>query len=849
MISRARIGGAVSLLALFFISCGGGSYNSPAGGGGGTAPAAPSGLAAVAGNQQISLTWNASAGATSYHVKRGTVAGGPYTQVAAPTTNSDTDTGLTNSTAYYYVVSAVNSYGESANSSEISATPAGPSASVHVTVDVLTNRHPISPYVYGGAFPKDAPTITDSNLTTVRWGGNASTRYNWLNFDTNAAADYYFINRPMGNAPLYQDSTQFVTNVAAAGGSPLMTVGMLPWVAKDATGYSFSVAKYGAQCKVDPFNSDHGNGVKPDCNTNVTGNDPHDADVPLLDGPPQAGDPAGSVYRNQWVAALATAFGTAPHFYNMDNEIDIWSGTHRDVHPNPATYNELRDTYLGEARALKGWDSAAIRLGPVSCCWYFYWRSSTGSSDTTTHGGVDFLPWWLNEVAWSDSVAGTRSLDIFDIHAYPDGPDTTNFTLGQKQALAVRVYRDWWDPTYTSEASYIANGGFSIEPMDSKPFRIPRMRALLNTIYPGTQFSITEWSAETAGAADFSTALGDADAYGILGRERVDVSTRWTAPDPANPNYQILKLYRNYDGNHHSFAPISVSDTNDASPNLFSSYAAVNSAGTIMTLMVLNKDPQNAAQTQFTFNGFVPASVTAHTVSQSSPNSIIASSPRPWPSSGLNFAPYTATLLVITGSSAKIPGAEWDLNPDAIMVPAGGTVTLQPKITTGSAGVTLTSIQADSGSSLTLIQPNLTTTQTGTITVAAGSGTAPGFYHYIVAGTDSQAVIQNQGGWIIVGKPATTLAKTGDNQTGAKGSTLNLSVALSPGQSGGTSTGATVFFTADSGSLSSRMVTTDSSGNAGVVLTLPSSPGIVHVTAEGPYGLGHPMATFTETVQ
>jgi len=862
MISRARTV-AVSILALSFISCGGGSYNSPSsGGGGGAAPAAPAGLAAAAGNQQISLTWNASAGATSYHVKRGTVAGGPYTQVAAPTTNTDADTALTNGTAYYYVVSAVNSYGESANSSEVSATPTAPATIVHVTIDVLSNRHPISSYVYGGAFPKDASTITDSGLTTVRWGGNAASTYNWQLGTDNADNDYYFEDfayKEIGDS----DSSKFISDVKAAGSNPLMTMVMLPWVAKSAetstqqgTGsnnfhWSFSVSKYGAQCSVDQFNNDAGNGiVAGTCNnsspTYLTA-DPNDAYFPLLDQP-GTGDPSGSVYRNQWTAALATAFGTAPHFYDMDNEIDIWGGTHRDIHPNPTTYNELRNVYLTESGALKGWDPSAIRFGPVSCCWYFYWRSATGNSDTISHGGVDFLPWWLNEVAWSDSLAGTRSLDVFDIHAYPDGPDTSNFTLAQKQALAVRLYRDWWDPSYTSEAPYIVGGGFSIEPMDSKPFRIPRMRALLNTIYPGTQFSITEWSAETAGAADFSTALGDADAYGILGRERVYLASRWTAPDPANPNYQILKLYRNYDGSHSTFAPISVSDTNDASANLFSSYAAVNSAGTTMTVMVVNKDPQNAAQTQFTLNGFTPTSVTTYTLSQASPTSIVASSSQAW-SPSMTFAPYTATLLVITGSSAKVPGAEWDLNPDAIMVAAGGTVTLQPKITTGTAAVTLASIQADSGITVTLTQPNLTTTQTGIITVLAGSGTAPGFYHYTVAGTDGLGVIQNQSGWIVVAKPAATLTKTGDNQTGGVGSTLNLSVALNPGQSGGTSTGATIFFTATSGSLSSRMVTTDSSGNASVVLTLPGTPGTVHVTAEGPYGLGHPVATFTETAQ
>ncbi|MFZ1007982.1 MAG: glycoside hydrolase family 44 protein [Candidatus Sulfotelmatobacter sp.] len=53
---------------------------------------------------------------------------------------------------------------------------------------------------------------------------------------------------------------------------------------------------------------------------------------------------------------MAAAFGSSPHFYDMDNEIDIWGSTHRDVHPNPSGYEELRDTYREEALALKGWD-------------------------------------------------------------------------------------------------------------------------------------------------------------------------------------------------------------------------------------------------------------------------------------------------------------------------------------------------------------------------------------------------------------------------------------------------------------------------------------------------------------
>ncbi|WP_230873677.1 lytic polysaccharide monooxygenase [Paenibacillus woosongensis] len=90
------------------------------------APAAPAGLTATAGNAQVSLSWNAVSGATSYTVKRATTSGGPYTNVATGlTTPSYTNTGLTNDTTYYYVVSASNSAGHSPDSAPVSATPAG----------------------------------------------------------------------------------------------------------------------------------------------------------------------------------------------------------------------------------------------------------------------------------------------------------------------------------------------------------------------------------------------------------------------------------------------------------------------------------------------------------------------------------------------------------------------------------------------------------------------------------------------------------------------------------------------------------------------------------------------------
>ncbi|HEY6765059.1 MAG TPA: glycoside hydrolase family 44 protein [Candidatus Sulfotelmatobacter sp.] len=746
-------------------------------------------------------------------------------------------------TVLFFITISAGSGRDSVPQASATEAPANPgTVNVSVTIDALSNRHAISKYVYGGAYPKDAATITDSGLSVVRWGGNATSRYNWKLFSYNAANDWYF--EDFGYSEIGDtDSVKYIQDVKAAGSNPLMTMVMLPWVAK-SSGWSFSQAKYGAQCASDPYNGDAGDGIKTDCGTTITGNDPNDANVPLLDQP-GTNDPPGSVYRNQWATALATAFGTAPHFYNMDNEIDIWGGTHRDVHPAPTAYNEMRDTFLTEARGLKTWDAKAIRLGPVSCCWWFYWNGAN-NNDKAAHAGVDFLPWWLNEVYWQDRIAGSRSLDVFDIHAYPDGPDTSTFTQAQKQALAARIYRDYWDPTYVSESGSInQNWATFIQPNKTIPFRIPRLRASANMIYPGTPVSITEWSAAFAGESDFSTALGDADAYGVLGRERIYLASRWTAPDPANPNYQALKLFANYDGQHYGFATTSVSDTNNGDPNLFSSYAAINLAGKAMTVMVLNKDPSNTMQAQFSVNGFTPQNVTAYTLSSSNPTKIVKSATKAW-SSTMNFAPYTATVLVITGT-AQLPGADWDLNPDTTMLAAGAKVILQPRVTSGSATVTLGTPQADSGITVTVTQPTLSTGHNGSVTVTAG--TTPGFYHYTVPGSDSAGVAQQQDGWIIVGNPPASLTKTGDMQKGAAGSKLNLSVTLNAGQSGGSAGGGTILFTATAGSLSSRTVTTDSSGKAAVVLTLPANPGTVHVTAEGQFGLGHPSASFTETAQ
>ena len=748
------------------------------------------------------------------------------------------------------------------------------SRNVAVSINTLANRHLISPYIYG-VNTWDLSGISGLSPVLIRFGGNTASVYNWKLDATNSGGDWYFESHGSG-----VDSVQMTQKVVQSGSHMLTTMPMLDWVAK-SSGWSYSVAKFGAQCHTDPYNSDAGNGFKPDCQTRVTDLPQTDAYYPLVD---TASDctTGNCLYRDEWAQALSTAFGTETcnvpysmittcHFYDMDNEPEIWNGPHMDVHPDAPGYNELLNRFVNEGRALKKWDPSAVRFGPVSSGSFFLFMAGGATDNKSAHAGIDFSPWWLNQLKWQDQIDGTRTLDVFDMHAYvSENVPTTGFSNSQLRAATGRVYRMYWDPTYYNSA-YDADWITTTQPNRGVLFLIPRFKALVNAIYPGTPLSFSEYTGGLAPQVewDFSTALADTDGFGVMGREGLSFSTRWGSPtatdgttNQPHPNFTAFNLWTNYDGAKHGFGSVSVSDQSDANPDLFVSYAALDTTGTTMTIMVLNKDPNNVANVSFNLNGFNATTYTAYTVASTNPSAITHTASQSW-SATQSFAPYSITLLVVSGSQNAAPASEWTLNPDDLMVPASGTGTLNPAITSGSAPVTLTSAVFDSfegapacNGSLTLTNATITASQPATITV--GTLATPGFCHYTVTGTDGTTT-QTQGGWIVVGQPAATFViQAGNNQSGTAGTALSqpLTVQITP-PAGTTFTagGASVLFTTSGGTLSngttsgtSVIATTDSSGMASVTLTLPANSGPVTVTAQDQFALGGATVIFTENV-
>ncbi|MDT0542893.1 glycoside hydrolase family 44 protein [Streptomyces lonegramiae] len=456
-----------------------------------------------------------------------------------------------------------------------------------LTVDATTGRHAIDPHIYGINFAEEA-LAKELRLPVRRWGGNATTRYNYKLDAYNAGSDWYFENLYYENGtaqlPDGSEADKFVEQNRRTGTDTILTVPMIgsTTAARNAA-CGFSISKYGPQKGSDAqWRPDCGNGVKTD-DTNVTGNDPADTSVA-----------AGPEFTKGWVEYLNRAYGSADaggvRFYNLDNEPDLWFTTHRDVHPAGTGYDEMRDSTYATAAAIKDADPGAQTLGPVgwglnsliysgldqkTCnekggdCW-------SNPPDRAAHGGQQFAPWFLQQMKAYEQSHGRRILDYFDNHIYPQqsGVSSGNDDPAT-QELRLRSTRQLWDPTYVDE-SWI-----------NQPVQyIPRMRSLVDENYPGTKLAITEYN---WGALDhIDGALAQADVLGIFGREDLDLATLWSPPKSTDPGAYAFRMFRNYDGNGGSFGDTAVRAAS-ADQEKLSVYAAERDSDHALTVMVVNK--------------------------------------------------------------------------------------------------------------------------------------------------------------------------------------------------------------------------------------------------------------------
>lgn len=464
-----------------------------------------------------------------------------------------------------------------------------PTRPVSMAIECDAATTVISPRIYGIGMAQDQPSddVFWSGATIRRWGGNPTSRYNWkLGNAWNTASDWFFENVDYVGKPGYSYRT-FLDNNAAHGLETALTLPMLGWVAKDIASSGFPRAKHPEQDSFDGFRPESGNGMRDG--------------APLPSGhPSRTSVAAPPSFIAEWVSAIRAedrASGArSVHQYILDNEPNLWNHTHRDVHPEPLTYDELLERTIAYGSAVRAADPGAVIAGPAEWGFSNYFYSAKDAAlnfkpplDRMQHGMVALVPWYLRKLAEHEQKTGVRILDVLDLHFYPEkvyGPLRDRASA----ALRLRSTRSLWDPTYREE-SWIA-----------EPVRLlPRMREWVNENYPGLGISIGEWN--FGAERHMSGGLAVAEVLGRFGTHGVSSAYYWTYPAAGSPAAWAFRAYRNFDGQGAHFESLSVPASAGEQSSLFASRAA---DGRRWVLVALNFDPDSGAEARLKLGSCVP---------------------------------------------------------------------------------------------------------------------------------------------------------------------------------------------------------------------------------------------------
>jgi hypothetical protein len=452
---------------------------------------------------------------------------------------------------------------------------------VTITVNIADGKRAVSPNIYGrnNTFDKPVSFYKDAGLRFVRMcAGNNATKYNWRRKIT-SHPDWY--------NNVYGTDWDEISEYIAANHPEMQAMWAFQLLGRVASNTDNNFDDWG-------FNqSQWWQGVY----QNLAGG-----------GVPNTDDPGGhaltegdvNLYTMEWpadstVAILDHWFGTDGLgldtnqflYWNMDNEPDIWNGTHDDVMGDTLlSSSEFMDRFIEVAKKARALFPEIKICGPVTTSeWQWYkWGDESIWIDGKYYC---WLEYFLKRIADEEEATGIRLLDVVDLHNYPYAPTESD---------ALQVHRMYYDTNYNypgANGVKTINGGW--DNSLTKEYIFKRINDWLTQYFGdnhGITLGISEWGPSASNPNVCSVVYGSI--LGTFANNGVEYLTPWNW---STGMWETLHLFSRY---AKSFSVSSISSLE----NTVSAYTTVNEAADSMTIIILNRDMSASHGVTVNISGF-----------------------------------------------------------------------------------------------------------------------------------------------------------------------------------------------------------------------------------------------------
>jgi hypothetical protein len=450
---------------------------------------------------------------------------------------------------------------------------------VTIAIDATQNKRAVSPYIYGrnNSFDKPAQFYKDVGLRFSRMnGGNNATGYNWRKKIT-VHPDWY-------NNVYAEDWDAAAQNIGSnlPNMQGMFAFQLLGRVGSN-TNNNFNDWGYNQSQYWSGVGQNLAGGGTPDPNGGskalVEGN------INLFTEPWPADSSVGIL--NHWFGTGGLGLNKNQFAYwSMDNEVDVWNGTHDYAMPTLISSSAFVDRYIELAKKAKTLYPGIKLCGPVTTS---EWQWFKWSNESIYINGKYYcwLEYFLKRLGDEYKATGVKLVDVVDLHNYP--------WYNNSDAAALQGHRIYYDKNYDypgANGIKSINGGW--DNSQTKEYIFQRLNDWLDQ-YFGTNHGITcglsEWS---PGPSEPNLAsVIYASHLGTFANNGVEIFSPWNW---FTGMWETLHLFSR---NAKDYSVSSMS----SNENTVSAYTTINQAADSMTVIIVNRDINASQNVTVNING------------------------------------------------------------------------------------------------------------------------------------------------------------------------------------------------------------------------------------------------------